>query len=147
MEIIGKNLDRPMEVVGIGTEKTYEAKGESPLQVWELTDEAYAKLNQLGEDQWEVDYGWWRTGGCIYEGKATVEFTVNGKTMMGYAEGNYAAYKEDGDLEPDTEFDSFTDWFYESMGLSKNTNLAIFAESLARDNNMKLSEFMTKYEG
>lgn len=147
MEIIGKQLDVAMQMIGEGVEKTYQGEGSSPFQVWELSKDAYKNLNCIGEDQWEEHFGWYRTGGCVFEGKATVEFTVNGEKMLGYNEGNHKSYEDYDDMEPDTDFKNFKDWFYESMGLGKDTNMAIFAESLARDNNMKSSEFFKKYQG
>lgn len=146
MEIIGKQLDKAMKILGVNAVKKYQSKKESPFQVWELSEEDFAHLNAVGEDQWEHDFGWWRTGGCVFEGEATVEFMVNGEKMLGYNEGNYKAYEEYDDMEPDTIFNNFESWFHESMGLGKETNMAIFAESLARDNNMKLSDFMNKYQ-
>lgn len=147
MEIIGKQLDKAMEELNIKATKTYQGTGESPFQVWSVNDEDYNRLLAIGEDQWEHDFGWWRAGGCIFEGQANVEFAVNGEKMMGYNEGSYKSYEDYDDMEPDTDFNSFEEWFYESMGLGKETNMAIFAESLAKDNGLTLTEFMTKYQG
>lgn len=103
--------------------------------MWQLTDSNFDKL--LAFDEWNQEYGWWRSGRCIYEGSADTNYKVNGNEMYGYS--------------PDTEiylteFDTYTDWLSNVMNLTTEKNIAIFAESLAHDNGLTLSEFIAKYQ-
>lgn len=152
MEIMGQELDLAFQELGIKATKTHETPKKdyfSSYQVWELSDSQFEELEQVSDSQWQDNYGWWRTGGCIYEGDASVEYLVNDQTMMGYTPNAVFADEEDEDGESffETVFKDYSQWMSQSMNLTKDTNMVIFATSLAKDNGMKLSEFMKKYQG
>jgi len=138
IEIMGQKLDKAFEELRIVAKKVVETK-EDKYQVWEMSDQEFDKLLVVSDDQWEMDYGWWRSGRCIYEGSATKEYIVNGEKMMGYENNKELYYIK-------SKHDSFSDWLSDVMNLSTEKNLVVFAESLAADNGMKLSEFIAKYE-
>lgn len=135
VEIMGGNLDKAFEQLGIKATKVVES--ESGYQVWQLSEEDFNFIAGLKDEDWKDDFGWWRSGKCIYEGTASVEYLINGEFMLGY----------EIDHQGGTDvFDSYTDWLNYGMNLSSDLNTVIFAESLASDNSMKLSEFIKKYE-
>lgn len=136
IEIMGGNLDKSFEELGIKASKIVETT-DSEYQVWSMTENEFETLCSVPETDWKEDFGWWRSGRCIYEGSASVEYIVNGEKMLGYeSESSFTG----------NEFTSYTNWLNEVMNLSTEKNVVIFAESLARDNGLKLSEFISKYE-
>ncbi|MED3792471.1 hypothetical protein P4571_08440 [Niallia alba] len=142
VEIMGQSLDKAFRELGIEAKKLIETSSKK-FQVWELSDKEFERLLFVSDDQWEAGYGWWRSGRCIYEGLAEHEYVVNGEKMLGYISDSDD--KEDL-LYIKSKHDSFSDWLSDVMNLSTEKNLVIFAESLASDNGMKLSEFISKYE-
>ena len=140
MEIIGSKLDLAFEELNIPATKTFNANDDS-LQVWEIDDSEFNKLLIVSDDDWKVEYGWWRTGRSIYEGTADTEYTVNGNKMSGYTNDNVDEYSLD-----EYNYDSYSDWLSNVMSLSTEKNISIHAYSLASDNNMTLTEFMKTYQ-
>lgn len=135
VELMGGNLDKAFKELNINAKKLVET--ESNYQVWSMPDVEFEFLCNVSENDWKEDFGWWRSGKCIYEGTAYVEYIVNGEKMYGY---------ETEDEPIRTEFSSYTQWINEVMNLSTEKNVVIFAESLASDNDLKLSDFIAKYE-
>lgn len=147
MQILGQNLDatfEKLEIQAVKVVETEKTKYKDSYQVWELDELAMEKLESSGDD-WESKDGWWRFGGCIYEGAANVEYTVNGYKMMGYESQNI--YEELGEESwyQDT-FSAFEEFMATAMNLTNTSNFAYFAMSLARDNGLTLAEFMRKYQ-
>lgn len=140
MEIIGAKLDLAFKELDIAATKTFNANDDS-LQVWEINDTDFNNLLVVSDDNWKVEYGWWRTGRSIYEGTADTEYTVNGNKMSGYTNDNVDEYSLD-----EYKYDSYTDWLSNVMSLSTEKNISIHAYSLASDNNMTLTEFMNTYQ-
>lgn len=138
IEILGSKLDKAFEVFGINARKTYQ---DPEYQVWEMDEKEYEKLNNVSDDDWKNDFGWWRKGNCIYEGTANADYVVNGLEMMGYSRDD-----ESKELHKGGIYDNYTEWLSEVMDLGTIKNIAIFAISLAKDNNMTLAEFMYEYQ-
>lgn len=147
MEIIGKKLDLLFQELEIPAEKKYQEtnpKRLSPFQVWEIPAEAATHFQQLELDQQD---GWWQNAGCKFEGSATVEYTVNGHLMMGYPpQVLFPSPAREGGWHF-TTFPNFTAFMSDAMNIGKPEIKALFARSLARDNNLSLCEFMKKYQG
>lgn len=146
-EIIGGKLDLAFKELDIEATKTYESATNefgSRIQVWVLPDESYNKLINITEDDWEYNYGWFRLGGCNYEGDILTNFMINGEEMIGFEVANHRFVDEELEV---LEYDSFSDWFYDYMNLSKLENMAYFANSLAKYNQMSITEFFIKFEG
>ncbi|PAV30290.1 hypothetical protein CIL05_07420 [Virgibacillus profundi] len=136
VEIMGQNLDNAFEQLDVNADRMVETE-ETKLQVWQMSELEFDRLAAIPDEDWHEDFGWWRNGRCIYEGRATTEYIVNGEKMLGYG----------SDMELfGNEFITYSQWFNEAMNLSTDTNLVIFAKSLASDNGMSLSEFISKYE-
>lgn len=156
-QIIGQNLDLAFKELPVEAVKMYESKENefgSKYQVWELTESEYEKLEQVNDDSWKVEYGWWRNGGTNMDGSETLEFNINGNTMIGFKNEYSWYHSEDylSELDEDEEpslpsYSNFSDWFEEYMGLSKSENLTYFAHSLAKYNKMSKAEFLIKFEG
>lgn len=158
IEIIGSKLARAFDEFNISAKQTYGTR-DSEYEVWELSSTEFDKLIVTDESVWEdkLSGSWWREGRCIYQGSELAEFIVNGEQFYGYkSEMNQFDDDEDYEVEDDDEeaikedkllsFDSFTDWLSKMHDLSTERNISIFAMSLAEDNGVKLSEFMTKYQ-
>lgn len=156
IQIIGQNLDVAFQELPIEAKKLYESKENeygNKYQVWKLTESEHEKFGLVEEDDWKESYGWWRSGGCN-QSPVFLDFTVNGKQMIGFKNEHSWYHSEDclSELEEDEEptlpsYSSFSDWFSEYMGLSKPENLAFFAHSLAEYNGLTIAEFFKKFEG
>lgn len=142
-EIIGKELDLAMVVLDIDAEKTYQSK-EKGFQVWKLDERNFKKLESVEESDWKDDFGWWRTGGCVYEGTADFEYVVNQQPMDGYK--SQEIFEEDGDVWFEEIFADFESFMHGAMNLTTIKNFSIFAMSLAKDNNLSVTDFMKKYQ-
>ena len=148
MEIMGQNLDVAFKDLGIQatmTHKTPPQGYESELEVWEMSKSEFEKLCAIKEDEWKYDLSWFRSGECIYGGSATVEYIVNGNTMLGYEPEK--PFDAEDDFAFKREHNCYTDWLSEVMDLGTAKNVVIFATSLAKDNGLTLAEFMKKYQG
>ena len=150
MEIMGQNLDLAFKELGINATKVHQTVNrdyEGEYQVWEVFGEDEEKLMNIKNEDWKDEYGWWRTGECMYGGSATVEFTVNGHKMLGYKPERVYFDDEDEELYFQTEYNCYTDWLSGAFDLGNAKNTVIFATSLAKDNEMSLAEFMKTYQG
>ncbi|QIC46185.1 hypothetical protein GAG94_03040 [Lysinibacillus sphaericus] len=156
IQIIGQELDLAFQELNIKANKMYESKEDeinAKIQVWELEDKEYEKLGLIKEDDWKMEYGWWRNGGCNQY--LEFEFTVKGEKMIGF-KNNHSWYHSEDYLTECTEsndeptlptYNKFSDWFTEYMNLSKLENLAYFAHDLAEINGLTKAEFFVKFEG
>lgn len=164
VEIFGENLEKAFLDLGIAANKTYQAKridGYIKPEVWEVSDEDFEALCKITDEEWKDDWGWWRNGGCIYEGAIEAEFQVNSKRMFGYRDKRIDAAFDDIDADnqddidyangcveeyKNEQFESYIQWLCETQSASTSYNIAYFAFSLAKDNGLTLAEFMTKYQ-
>lgn len=164
IEIFGENLEKAFLDLGITAKRTYQAKnvdGYIKPEVWEVSDNDFKTMCSLSDDDWKDDWGWWRNGGCIYEGAIEAEYDVNGKKMFGYRDKRIGAVLEDVDHDDkddveyaescvdeykNQKFASYIQWLYETQSASTSYNIAYFAFSLAKDNGLKLADFMAKFQ-
>lgn len=149
MEIMGQKLNKAFEDLGIPAVLVLETPDtdlREPFQVWEVPNEHINRLFSIKPDEWKDDHGWYRSGGCIYQGSANTTYQVNNQEMQGYASEN-EYQEEDGDIWFVTEYGNFVDYLEGALGLTAHYNIAMFAESLAIDNGMKLSDFLQRFQG
>ena len=103
--------------------------------------------------------GWWRyaKGSSIEdypEDYPTYMFIINSQEMIGYYNSQrYYDFFEDEDEDEDDDmnwyytYDHLTDYISNEFGASTESNVCAISVSLAKLNNMKLSELFEKYEG
>ncbi|MDD5022277.1 MAG: hypothetical protein PHR82_09155 [Endomicrobiaceae bacterium] len=162
-EIFGEGLQSAFDALGIAANKTYQScvcEAFITPEVWEVSDADFEKLCQMKDEEWHEDWGWWRHGGCIYEGAIESEYIVNGHTMHGYSDKRIESMLEDVGDDPDDieytdycideyeaqNYKSVIQWLLETQKISTEYNIAYFSFSLAKDNGLKLSQFMAKYQ-
>ena len=155
IEIMGGNLDLAIKELEINATKLIDFHSEDyyiNYQVWEMDRPELEKLNNCDNDEWIMEYGWYRIGEA--RTGITKTFIVNGKEMLGvYEENNMyeTSYTDDDEpyyLEPNEkvhEFKNIARYYFDYVGISTEYNFVYFTTALAKLNNMKLSEFVAKY--
>ena len=138
IEILGNDISKGLEAFGIEAKNTYKSK-ETELCVWEMDSDNFERLDNISDDDWNMEYGWWRSARCLYEGSELKEYKVNGLVMNGYINEDCSIYYDDN-------FKSFTDWLISIFDLGSERNVAAFATSLAEDNEVTLAMFMKAYQ-
>ena len=107
------------------------------------------------EDQWHDDWGWWRySPGSNIENYPTHEFTINGEAIVGYFDDSrYEGFLEDEDENNDEidcwyfVYEKLTEYIGNEFGASTEKNVCAVAMSLAKLNNISMSNLFKKYEG
>lgn len=162
IELLGEGLEKAFDALNIDAKLKYKSSVEEDclrLEVWEISEKDYERLCEMPMSDWDYDWGWWRHGFCIYQGTQLKEYNVNGQKMLGYINLEVLELvkmlglnvfdednNEDLELDEEQDYDSFLEWLHEVFNLGTISNLSYFAYSLAKDNNMSLSEFMKKYQ-
>lgn len=152
----GGNLTKAFTDLGIAAAKIYQSDEDQfgiEYQVWEIPTGEFEVLEAFADEEWQSDFGWYRTAGCN-DTSELIEFTVNGQTMLGFKNENswyhsedYLSELEEGEQPKLPNYKNFTTWFSEYQGLSKPENLAYFAATLAEKNGLSKAEFFEKYQG
>lgn len=137
----GEGLKKAFDYLSIKANCLYQSKKHPQYEVWELSPEDFETIDFMDEKDWHDDWGWWRIGYCIYQGAITEQYIVNGKLMYGYTPDVW-----DDDEPIPTKYLDYHTWLQKVFRISSETNFAIFANSLAKDNNMTLCEFMQNYQ-
>lgn len=63
IEILGGKLDTALEALNIKAVKTYEGSThlDDLTQVWEVSEEDFDRLCAIKEEDWDSEWGWWRS--------------------------------------------------------------------------------------
>ena len=105
--------------------------------VEQQSDEEYEKLDNVFEEQWAEDYGWWVHSEGSNMGSVNTRYSVNKHWLIAW-ESNYKSL---------TKYESLIDYIYNSLNLSTISNICHLSVSLAAGNNMSLGELFDKYQG
>lgn len=152
-QIIGANLDLAFTELKINATKVHETEKDwlgVALQVWEMEEKEYQKFGLIEEDDWKLEYGWWRNAGCNHTGKKH-EFIVKGQRMIGFTEDDHYLHDreyyalEDGEELPQIEFVNLHEYFENYIGISKHENYTYFVHSLAEINGLTKAEIFKRY--
>lgn len=147
IEILGgEGLKNAFTSLSINAKQTYHG---DDFEVWEIPDYDFERLCMIPDSDWKESWGWWREGHCSLEGHRTCSYIVNGQEMLGYEPD--IDFNNLGDFEIWNEkltrnYESYIDWLHEIMNLSNLKHIVCFAISLAKENELTLSEFMHKYQ-
>lgn len=152
----GGNLAKAFTELGIAAAKVYQSDKDwldIEYQVWEMPVGEFEVLEAFADEEWQADFGWYRTAGCN-DTSELIEFNINGQTMLGFKNENswyhsedYLSELEEGENPTLPSYKNFTSWFSEYQGLSKPENVAYFATTLAEKNSLSKAEFFEKYQG
>lgn len=163
-ELFGEGLCNAFESIGIEASKTYQSNTQDAFitpEVWVVSDADFERLCKMKDEDWGNNWGWWRNGGCIFEGAAGSEYMVNGCVMCGYSDKRIeSAFDGADNSDPDDveyanscieeyraqKYKSVIEWISETQQISAEYNIAYFCFSLAKDNGLTLSQFMLKYQ-
>lgn len=158
-EILGANLDKAFVELGIEAKKTYQAKKlhhdfQEEYQVWELSDEDFTRLDNVSNDEWNDDWGWWRWSNGSNLGSVGQRYNINGHYIVAWdgcrREDNEEENKTlppDGRWTMPRKYSHLTEYFCEEIGASTEKNVTALAIDLARQNGIKLCELFEKYQG
>lgn len=96
-EILGGNLDQAFLDLKMNAKKTYEGNTflDAKTQVWELLDEDFITICNYTEENWNEDWGWWRSaeGSNMYN--PISRFNVNHHYMKAWdGDGRIEALEE-----------------------------------------------------
>lgn len=141
VQIIGINLDLAMEELDVKADKKFQAEPDHigvSLQVWELSDEDFAFICNINDEDWLEEHGWWINGGCNHPKDQVTLATINGKKLKAFVE-------EPSDYDIIFEYVNLSDYFDSHIGISKYNNIAYYIHSLAELNEMTKSDFMKKF--
>lgn len=133
-------------------------------QVWEVSDDDFNKLDIVTEDKWGDDWGWWRycVGSNLEEDRSYYHkyIDVHGNKLFAYVPESavdFLATLSDLDTEEDwwtkdtlycpLSYGTLTEYLCECIGASTEKNVCAVAMSLAKLNDISLSELFIKYEG
>lgn len=175
IEIMGGNLDKAFEELGIMATKTYQqTKGseyQEVHQVWELIESDFEKISNFSEDDWHDDWGWWRSAIGSNMCNPTTIIKINGEDIKAwYEEERFNEYIKDylNDImecnpnlnrgeeeqklikeyfEEELEYSNLLEYFCDELGASQPRNVCALAVDLAQMNNMKMSELFQNYQG
>jgi len=133
-EILAGGLDFAISDLNIIAKKTFD---DGEWQIWQLSDEEYDKLDNVFEEQWSEDYGWWRYSGGSTMGSVNKRFSINGHWLNAWA----------SDYKLLNKYNSIVDYIYNALNLSSERNICSLCVDLAEQNGMTLGELFDKYEG
>lgn len=149
IEILGSNLDRAILDLNIIAVKKYGSESGvfagDDLQVWELSREELAKLDSTPDKDWEDEYGWYGYFDkpiAIVAGEINYNYptiTVNNQKVINPLSGGFL----DVSL---TSYKDFAELAKEINAWSSSVVCSLVNE-FAKANNMKVSEFLKKYQG
>lgn len=157
-EILGAELDLAFKELGIPATKTYEVEKlhyeyQEKFQVWEMSDEDYERICNMGDAGWKEDWGWWRGAEGSNLGFVHRRYNINGHYIIAW-DGRHADWeKENKTLKPDDrwpmerKYDYLTQYYCDEIGASTDRNITALSVDLARQNNMKMSELFRRFQG
>lgn len=136
-------------------------------QVWELSKEDFDRLCAVNDADWKKKWGWWRHTASSVPGHTNHEYIIHGKKIEawdGYMRMEWedicsacCSDRERGlcrgtaqDFElcfGKREYPNIISYLRREMGVSTEKNVCACTAELARQNNMKLSEFFKQYLG
>lgn len=134
-EIFGGNgLHRAFKALHIDAKRTYKSAHEPYYEVWELGHKDLKLLEEV--EEWQDNWGWWRSARGSNMGSAANFFTINGQFMIGWE-------TQDGN---DT-YDSLMDYFHKGLSVGMESNICALAVDLARVNGMSMAKLFNVFEG
>ncbi len=149
IEILGGNLDVAFKELNIDAIKTYEGNTHlnSSTQVWEVSDRDFERLCNIDEDDWEDEWGWWRSSvGSNIRNPLTI-FKIKGQELIAWdGDNRIEEDKADDKYLFEREYCNLLDYLCDEIGTSQPRNVCALTVDLAKINNMKLSELFIKYQ-
>ena len=133
-EILAGELDFAISDLNIIATKTFD---DGEWQVWSLKDEEFEKLDNIFEERWSEDYGWWSYSEGSTMGSVDKRFSINGHWVMAW-ESDYRSLNK---------YESLVDYIYNALNLSTIRNICNLTVELAHQNRITLSELFIKYQG
>ncbi len=125
--------------------------GGEKYEVWEVSELAFKTMAELPEEEWKLEWGWWRyADGCNIEHYPTHVFIVNEKNMLGWYDEELLDEYIDVDFSEEEYFSikykSLSDYLCRVIGVSTERNVCAVAVGLAKLNEITLAEIFEQYE-
>lgn len=169
-EIIGENLQSFFDNMGITALKAYSGSIGywSKFEVWGITEDDYAKICDMSEDEYErvaAEDSWWRCSNGSIMGIPDTTFEVNGKSMLAWTDirrndlyNEYSGLDEEEraeylDADDYVEFwmpykyENLLQYLCEELGASTEKNVCALAVDLAKYNDITVAELFKRYGG
>ena len=156
-EILGNNLETVFDFFDFKAIKTYQNINDKTdfAQVWEMEDDTLENLNNIPDELWTDDFGWYRCAEGSNMGEINRRYKINNHYITAWdgvgreqqeEENKMLVVDDRYDLNP-RKYDNLLQYFCEEVGASTKKNVTALATDLAKQNNIKLSELFTKYQG
>lgn len=153
-EILGNNLETVFDFFGFKAVKTYQSTNNTDFaQVWEMDDDTLDSLNNIPDELWTEDFGWYRYAKGSVMGEVNRRYNINNHYIAAWdGAGREEQEEENKDLSPDDrwivprKYSNLLEYFNEEIGASTEKNVAALAIDLAKQNGIKMSELFIKYQ-
>lgn len=171
IEILGGDgIQNAFKELGINAKCTFHRDDDAAhdgalgYEVWEMSKSDYKKIENISDDDWNDDWGWWRFAKGSNMGTACSFFTVNGNEIIAWEGAKRESLRDDWDEEPDDEkkayhyryseyendimpheYKDLLEYFCEEIGASTEKNVCALAVDLAKANGMTMGQLFNKY--
>jgi len=158
-EILGGELDKAFEELGMDAKKTYESKDlkyeyQEVYQVWELIDEDFEKICNMSEKDWKDNWGWWRSARGSNMCNPISRFNINHHYIKAWdSDSRLENIEENKELKPedryyeDRKYNYLLEYMCDEIGVSMEKNICALAVDLAKINGITMGELFRKYQG
>lgn len=150
-EILGGELDKAFEELGMNAKKAYETKG---YQVWKISDEDFEKICSMKKEDWKDNWGWWRSVEGSNMGSVNARYNINHRYIQawdGYSRVELIEESKTLQISDrywnERKYNDLLEYFCDEIGASQPKNVCALAFDLAAQNNMTMAELFTKYQG
>ena len=154
-EILGNNLETVFDFFGFKAVKTYQSINDKTdfAQVWEMDDVTLENLNNIPDELWTEDFGWYRYAEGSNMGEVNKRYNINNHSIKAWdGSGRKNQEEENKTLSVDDrwvkprKYSSLLEYFCEELGASTERNVTALATDLAKQNNIKMSKLFKKYQ-
>ena len=145
--LAGENIAKAFELFEISAKKEYQRIPDNPYavdyQVWSMSEESFTKLGKITDEEWAdkdskeaSGIGWWRwAAGSIIESDKVVKSSIKHNKLLIY----------EPDFEARHNFRDLVDYCSCVYGASTERNLCAIWTSIAKLNEITLSELLKRY--
>lgn len=159
IEIIGSGgihtLTKLFESLGVNASKTYQSMYSviDEWQVWELTEDQYKLLCSVPEDKLAETEGHWMKPYPSVIGSAIKRYNINGYYLLGHdgmlrtemEKVNRTVSKEERWSRP-RKYRTLLEYIRTELNFNSEKDICNAFFELAKQNNMKISELLSKYQ-
>lgn len=139
----GAGIENAFESLGVEAVRAYDGRPDKcRYEIWQVSDEDFARLNAVPDVSWREDWGWWRASdGSNMAGEPIHEFVVNGYPMKGWRDES----NEDIELYM-SSYPNLLTYLSVEIGASTERNVCALCVDLAKINEVTMAELFRKHQ-